>query len=197
MLSLVIARSWSCALADISTAFLRAPLAEEVFVWPPQEFYPTNNCLWKLNKAMCGLRQSPQLCQSHFASVIVKLGFRRCKSDSNLYCHMSRDLYLLAYVDDLLVAGDLQLQQEFLDSLGKEFLVKITGRLEPNTELSFLGRPLRRNNGDSIDIFMPPKYIGDLLELYGMKKSNESNSSPSTGSSSLKRIVGADFPLTD
>ena len=38
MLALVIARNWSCALADISTAFLRAPLTEEVFVWTPQEF---------------------------------------------------------------------------------------------------------------------------------------------------------------
>ena len=83
---------------------------------------------------MYGLRQSHQLWQSHFASAMVKLGFRRCKSDSNLYCHKSRDLYVLAYVDDLLIAGDLQLQQEFLQSLGKELLVKITGRLEPNTE---------------------------------------------------------------
>ena len=124
---------------------------------------------------------------------MVKLGFRRCRSDSNLYCHKSRDLYVFAYVDDLRIAGDLQLQQEFLDSLGKELPVKITGRLKPKTEASFLGRRLR-NNGGSIDIFMPPKYIEDVLEFYGM---NKSNFSPSTGSSSLKRIVDAASPLTD
>ena len=124
---------------------------------------------------------------------MVKLGFRCCKSDTSLYVHKARDLYVLAYVDDLLIAGDLHLQQEFLESLGKELLVKITGRLEPNTGASFLGRRLR-NKGDSIDIFMPPKYIEDLLELYDM---NKSYSSPTTGSSSLKRLVDADSPLSD
>ena len=79
---------------------------------------------------------------------MAKLGFRRCKSDSNLYCHKSRDLYVLAYVDDLLSAGDLQLQQELLDPLEEELQVKITSRLELNTKASFLGRRVR-NNGDS------------------------------------------------
>ena len=34
MLALVIARNWSCALADISTAFLHVPLTEELFLAP-------------------------------------------------------------------------------------------------------------------------------------------------------------------
>ena len=68
--------------------------------------------------------------------------------------------------------------------------MKIIGRLELSSEALFLGRRLR-NNGD---VFIPPKYIKDLLELCGM---NKSNFSPTTGSSSLNRIVDADSPLTD
>ena len=75
--------------------------------------------------------------------------------------------------------------------MSKELLVKITGELKPNTEHSFLGRRLR-HNGDSIDIFMPQKYIEDLLELYSMNKANSVNT---TGSSSLKRIEDADVAL--
>ena len=61
-------------------------------------------CLWRLKKATYGLRQAPKLWQEHFAEVMTtKLGFRRCKSDPNLYCHESGQLYVLAYVDDLLV----------------------------------------------------------------------------------------------
>ena len=43
----------------------------------------------RLNRAMYGLRQSPRLRQDHCASVMERLGFRRCKSDSNLdvTCH--------------------------------------------------------------------------------------------------------------
>ena len=120
-----------------------------------------------------------------------RLGFRRCKSDSNLYCHKSRSLYVLAYVDDLLIVGDAKLKKEFIEALSKELLVKITGELRPNTEHSFLGRRLR-HNGDSIDILMPQKYIEDLLELYSMNKANSVNT---TGSSSLKRIEDADVAL--
>ena len=127
---------------------------------------------WKIEQGYVRIKAKPSTVGSQFASVMVKLGFRGCKSDSNL-------------------ARDLQLQQEF--SLGKELLVKITGRLERNTEASFLGRQLR-NNGDSVDVFTPSKYIEDLLELYAMKRSS---SSPNTGSSSLTRIVDAGSPLTD
>ena len=143
---------------------------------------------------MYGLRQSPRLWQDHYASVMERLGFRRCRSDSNLYCHKSRSLYVLAYVDDLLIVGDAKfkkdakLKKEFIEALSKELLVKITGELRPNTEHSFLGRKLRRN-GDSIDI---QKYIEDLLELCSMSKANSVNT---TGSTSLKRIEDADVAL--
>ena len=94
-------------------------------------------------------------------------------------------------MDDLLIVGDAKLKKEFIEALSKELLVKITGELRPNTEHSFLGRKLR-HNGDSIDIFMPQKYIEDLLELYSMNKANSVNT---TGSSSLKRIEDADVAL--
>ena len=69
-------------MGDVSTAFLHALMIEEVFVWPPKEFYPEGKCLWRLKKAMYGLRQAPKLWQEHFAEVMTtKLGFRRCKSD--------------------------------------------------------------------------------------------------------------------
>ena len=192
MLALSIARGWSITLADISTAFLYALLTEEVFVFPPKEYYPSGNCLWRLNRAMYVLKRSPQLWQSHFAAVMRKLGFRRCKSDSNLYCHSSKNLYVLAYVDDLLIVGDPELQKAFLENLSKELLVKVTGHLEPSKEVSFLGRKLKRN-GDFIDIFMPQEYVEDLLKLYNMQKANPA---PNTGSSALKRIQDADSPLS-
>ena len=192
LLVMALARSWEISLADISTAFLHASIEEPVFVWPPAEYYPEGNCLWRLNRAMYGLRQSPKLWQDHFATVMSRLGFRRCKSDSNLYCHKSRSLYVLAYVDDLLIVGDAELKKEFIDALSKELLVKITGELKPNTEHSFLGRKLR-HNGDSIDILMPKQYIEDLLELYSMDKVK--NPVDTTGSASLKRIEDADVAL--
>ena len=91
-------------------------------------------------------------------------------------------MYVLAYLDDLLIVGDAKLKKEFIDALSKERLVKIAGECKPNTEHSFLGRKLR-HNGDSIDILMPKQYIENLLELYSMDKAK--NPVNTTGSASL------------
>ena len=60
--------------------------------------------------------------------------------DSNLYCHPCKELYILAYVDDLLIIGDAQKTKNFVDHVSKELLVKIPGKLEPGTKHLFLGR---------------------------------------------------------
>ena len=57
LLCMALARNWGITMGDVSTAFLHALMNEEVFVWPPKEFYPEGNCLWRLKKAMYGLRQ--------------------------------------------------------------------------------------------------------------------------------------------
>ena len=59
LLVMALARSWEISLADISTTFLHASIEEPVFAWPSSEYYPEGNCLWRLNRAMYGLRQSP------------------------------------------------------------------------------------------------------------------------------------------
>ena len=138
---MAMSRNWGITLGDVSTAFLHAAMSGEVYGWPPKEFYPNGDCLWRLKKAMCGLRQAPKLWQEHFAEVMTsKLGFRRCKSDPNLYCHESGKLYVLAYVDDLLVVGTDEMRKDFMSRLSKEVLLKETGQLVPGTEHTFLGR---------------------------------------------------------
>ena len=120
LLCMALARNWGITMGDVSTAFLHALMNEEVFVWPPKEFYPEGNCLWRLKKAMYGLRQAPKLWQEHFAEVMTtKLGIRRCKSDPNLYCHESGRLYVLAYVDDLLVVGTDEMRKSFMSQLSE------------------------------------------------------------------------------
>ena len=73
-----------------------------------------------------------------FAEVMTtKLGFRRCKSDPNLYCHESGRLYVLAYVDDLLVVGTDEMRKSFMSQLSEEVLLKETGQLVPGSEHTF------------------------------------------------------------
>ena len=179
LLLLSLSRCWTVLTCDISTAFLHAPMTERLFMKPPVEFYPDNNCLWLLKRAMYGLKQAPALWQTHFAKTMISLGFHRCKTDPNLYVHSSKELYVLCHVDDLLVCGNPDRIKPFTEQLSKEVLLKIEGELKPQTSVNFLGRTLK-HNGDSIDITMSPAYVSDALTLFGM---DTAKPSPTTGTS--------------
>ena len=70
-----------------------------------------------------------------------QLGFRRCKTDPNLYVHKDCDLYVLAYVDDLSVIGDPLKVKPMLDLLSKEFLQEFEGGCTPFGRQAVLADP--------------------------------------------------------
>ena len=127
LLTLAVAHGWHILAGDVSTAFLHALLTDEVFVIPPVEYYPNGGVLWKLRKAMYGLKQSPRMWQQHFASVAASLGFERLKSDSNLYFHPERRCYMLCYVDDLLIFGDKKTTEFLFSELQKQLCLRSEG----------------------------------------------------------------------
>ena len=124
--------------------------------------------------------RAPALWQTHFAKVMTELGFHRFKTDSN----KSTELYVLCYVDDLLVCGTPGRTREFTDRLSQEVLLKVEGELKPQTSVNFLGRTLK-HNGDSIDVSMNIAYVTDLLKLCGMENLKPS---PTTGASTVSKV---------
>ena len=72
---------------------------------PPAEVNPNGDKLWKLLKAMYGLRSAPKAWQDHFAKIMATLGFRRLKSEPNVYVNSDTGVMVLSYVDDLLYSG--------------------------------------------------------------------------------------------
>eukprot|EP00439_Symbiodinium_sp_Y106_P081378 s1513_g20.t1 len=138
LLTLAVAKGWHISIGDISTAFLHA----------------LGRTLWKLKKALYGLKHSPKLWQQHFASVMDKNCFRRMKSDPNLYVHDSKQLYVLAYVDDLMFFGSQAGVSTLIKDLQKDLLLKVTGTLDEGT----------------LDEGMSPSYIDAMLELCALKQ---------------------------
>ena len=167
LLTLAIAFDWFVIAGDVSTAFLHALLTDEVFVIPPVEYYPNGGVLWKLRKAMYGLKQSPKMWQQHFVSVASSLGFKRLKSDSNLYFHEARKVYMLCYVDDLLLFGPKGSCEYLFAELQKQLCLRQEGVLESGKSINFLGRCITRRD-DSMEMSMPTSYIDKMLEQLDM-----------------------------
>ena len=139
--------NWIARLGDVSTAFLHAPIAKDhdgkqrdVYLCPPKELCPQQDKIWRLKKAMYGLRSSPKAWQDYLAEALQKLSFVRLKLEPNVYTNATRDCYIMVYVDDLLVLGDKTAVDSTFEAVQKQVLLKHIGYLEPGKPQQFLGR---------------------------------------------------------
>lgn len=86
---------------DIKSAFLNAPLAEELYLNPPPGVSTPKNHVLKLNKAIYGLRQAPFSWHKTLSEWLFQIGFRRCDAEPCVFWRKGTFLYL--HVDDLAI----------------------------------------------------------------------------------------------
>jgi hypothetical protein len=94
---------------DVETAFLQAPLSEEVYIKLPLGCDQHSNRIWKLNKALYGLKQSPHVWNSEIHNTLtVQLGYTATATDPCIYIKHINNMVitLLLYVDDAVVTFD-------------------------------------------------------------------------------------------
>ncbi|KAJ9561510.1 hypothetical protein OSB04_006670 [Centaurea solstitialis] len=150
VLSLAVTNKWNLHQLDVNNAFLNGRLSELVYMEQPPGFqdpkFPNHVC--RLNKALYGLKQAP----------------RACRADPSLFV-FKRDsciMYLLVYVDDLILTGNqATVIQSFINKLHAEFAIKDLGRLS-----YFLGLEVTyTTNG----LFLSQsKYAQDILKRRNM-----------------------------
>jgi hypothetical protein len=141
---------------DVPTAFLNAPLEEEIYVTLPTEFFDVpKDRVFRLRQALYGLKQAPRAWSKSFASALSEIGFVPVEKDPSLYViHGNQggsevDAILATHVDDGLVgARDKETSNKIV-----RFLVSKYGvRISPDPD-SFLGIDLKwerpRKDGES------------------------------------------------
>ena len=102
----------------------------DVCILPPVEYYLEGGVVWNLKRALHGLKNAPKLWQQRLAATSESQGFRRMKSDPNWYYNASRKVYILCYVDDLMIFGDKKAAADVVESLQKkELLLRVAGEL--------------------------------------------------------------------
>ena len=135
---------------DVSTAFLHATRSEEepIYLRPPMEFYDEESTLWRVIRAVYGLKTSPREWQDCFAKTLTKkLGMTRSRIDANLFTKTIGNelVMILVYVDDLFFLGPHDESNEMLRLLQEHFTMKQTGELIEGSEVQFLGRTIKRD----------------------------------------------------
>lgn len=134
VLSLAVLNNWHLHQLDVKNAFLNGNLDEQVFMEQPPGFvsshYPNHVC--KLSKALYGLKQAPRAWFQRLSTFLLTYGFTCSRADTSLFV-LRKDghiMYLLVYVDDLILTGnDESIITTFVSHLNREFAIKDLGAL--------------------------------------------------------------------
>ncbi|CAH9123451.1 unnamed protein product, partial [Cuscuta epithymum] len=192
VLSLAVSRGWLLRQIDVNNAFLQGNLYDEVFMLQPPGFVdpnkPTHLC--RLHKALYGLKQAPRAWYQELKHFLLQLGFVNSRADTSLfiYHHHNHLIYILVYVDDIVITGS---SSDFIEALirdlGSRFSLKDLGALS-----FFLGIEVIPHR-DGI-LLSQQRYILDLLSRTKMSACN-GVSTPLASTAKLSLTSGQ--PLDD
>ena len=169
ILAIAVSCNWSLRQLDVSNAFLHGLLKEEVYMTQPPGYmdshHPSYVC--KLHKSLYGLKQAPRAWFERFTFHLLHLGFTASMADSSLFIFHSSGtiIYLLLYVDDIIVTGNNSAQiSSFIAALSQVFELKDLGPLS-----YFLGIQISPTKyGITLT---QSKYASDILHRFNMSNS--------------------------
>ncbi|GJT41272.1 ribonuclease H-like domain, reverse transcriptase, RNA-dependent DNA polymerase [Tanacetum coccineum] len=109
LLAIAANNKWEVHHLDVKSAFLHGDLKEEVYVTQPEGFVKRqdNGKVYRLIKALYGLRQAPRAWNIKLDNTLKSLDFKKCALEQAIYTKTSKDSTLLigVYVDDLIITG--------------------------------------------------------------------------------------------
>ncbi|GJV75037.1 zinc finger, CCHC-type containing protein [Tanacetum coccineum] len=171
LLAIAANNKWEVHHLDVKSAFLHGDLKEEVYVTQPEGFIKRqdNGKVYRLIKALYGLRQAPRAWNIKLDNTLKSLDFKKCALEQAIYTKKSKDSILLigVYVDDLIITGT-----------PKKEIDKFKAQMEEKFEMSdlgllayYLGIEVTQTNGD-ISI-KQSAYASKILKEAGMIDCNE------------------------
>lgn len=168
LLSIASCRKYHIHQMDVKGAFLYGKMNEDVYLLPPEGIEVPKGRVLKLVKSLYGLKKSPKYWYEKFNSTITEYGFRRSENDYCLF--IMKNMYLLLYVDDLLILGSsLQEIKNLKEFLSTQFKMKDMGC----ENLMYLGISINKQSGKIL--INQRKYLQSILKKFNMENCKGSN----------------------
>ncbi|XP_039143969.1 uncharacterized mitochondrial protein AtMg00810-like [Dioscorea cayenensis subsp. rotundata] len=201
-------KQWCIYQLDVKTTFLNGELKEEVYVMQPEGFVVQGkeDQVYRLHKALYGLRQAPRAWYSRVDDHFTKMGFVRSANKPTVYRKhqgVAGELLLCLYMDDIIYMGSSdEMLREFKQTMMKTFEMSDLGLIK-----YFLGLEVKQSKGS---LFLSHKrYAEDLLSKAAMlhckpistpmnsnEKLQSQDSSGYTNPSKYRMLVGRLLYLT-
>ena len=172
LLALAAKRGWQVHHLDVKTAFLNGDIEEDVYVAQPIGFEKNGkeHLVYKLKKALYGLRQAPRAWYAKLNQSLEKIGFKRCPHENAVYTKGEGKscLIIAVYVDDILITGgSAEAIKDFKVRIGKVFEMTDLGKLS-----YYLG--IEVSQGEGFIELKQSSYAKKILEKAGLEDCNPS-----------------------
>ena len=168
LLAISVANDLEIRQADVEGAYLNGKLEEELYMRYPEGMTPKKgcNCL-RLIGSLYGLKQSGRTWWLELGSKLKTIGFKRLESDWGLYIRPGDSqrrspIYLLVYVDDLVIASKNNTDIDWvLSELRKHWVLTDLGEVS-----SILGMKVTRDRRSRRAWLTQMSYIDKLVDRF-------------------------------
>nr|GEU79728.1 zinc finger, CCHC-type [Tanacetum cinerariifolium] len=194
ILALAAYHGWQVHHLDVKSAFLHGDLKEEVYVTQPEGFIQQGNSgkVYKLTKALYGLRQAPRAWNVKLDQTLKSLDFKKCNLEQAVYTKRSKTSTLIVgvYVDDLIITGTPRKEIDLFKS-----------QMEDKFEMSDLGLLAYYLGIEVIQIggvitIRQTGYINKILKETSMMESNDTKIPMDPGTKLVKAKDGNSVDAT-
>lgn len=170
LLALSAKHGWIVHHLDVKSAFLNGDLKEEVYVSQPEGYEKPGqeHLVYKLRKALYGLRQAPRAWYAKLKKCLESMGLVRCPYEYAVYTkrEAGEALIVAVYVDDLLVTGTKEsVIKSFKEQMAEHFEMSDLGQLS-----YYLGLEVNQQK-DFVEL-KQEAYAKKVLEKVGMGSCN-------------------------
>ncbi|GJW78600.1 ribonuclease H-like domain, reverse transcriptase, RNA-dependent DNA polymerase [Tanacetum coccineum] len=174
--------------------FLHGELKEEVYVTQPEGFIQQGKSgkVYKLTKALYGLRQAPRAWNMKLDQTLKSLGFKKCNLEQAVYTKKSKTSTLIVgvYVDDLIITGTPRKEIDLFKSQMKDkFEMSDLGLLA-----YYLGIEVTQKGGEIT--IKQTGYINKILKDANMMESNDTKIPMDPGTKLVKAEDGNSVDAT-
>ena len=148
---------------DVVTAFLNAPLEEELYLRVPEGFPSRPGHVVRLHKSLYGLRQAPRCWNKTLHDFFISKDLQQSQYDSSLY-FIPNKLWVAVWVDDLLImARNTATSTAFKAALSARFEMQDLGPVR-----RFLGLEVTRDRAARTISLTAMSNIDDVLVRFRM-----------------------------
>ena len=163
MLAVAAVHDYELDQMDAVTAFLNAPLDEDIFLRIPDGFEQKPGSVLRLKKSLYGLKQAPRYWNSMLHEWLLSQELQQCVVDPCLY-FIPGKLWVGFWVDDFIVmAKDAAVKDKFKQDICAQFKMRDMGAVD-----KFLGMKIVRDRAARVLSLRSTLHIDDMLARFSM-----------------------------